>query len=93
VNRSLNGRSASRRIVRTTWVVILSYCLATLGLSDMTRLGAALRGLGAGATSMEQVAERVVGLFYNDLTETSNDAPACVLVRFYTTFIRLDADR
>ena len=85
MNRSLNGGSALRMVVQKTWVVIMSYRLATLGLSDMTRLGAALRGLGAGATSMEEVAERVVGLLYNDLTETTNDAPACVLVRFYTT--------
>lgn len=63
----------------------MSYSLATLGLSDMTRLGSALRGLGAGAGSMEEVAERVVGFLYNDMTETASDAPACVLVRFYTT--------
>ena len=63
----------------------MSYSLATLGLSDMTRLGMVLRGLGTGASSMEEVAERVVGLLYSDITETASDASACVLVRFYMT--------
>jgi hypothetical protein len=66
-------------------MAIMSYSLARLGLSDMTRLGTALRGLGAGASCMEEVAERVVSLLYSDLTETASDSPACVLVRFYTT--------
>lgn len=63
----------------------MSYSLETLGLSDMTRLGQALRGLGAGAGTMEEVAERVVNLLHTDLTETAAHSPACVLVRFYTT--------
>jgi hypothetical protein len=75
----------SRKIRRQDGVPITSYSLATLGLSGMTRLGMALRGLGAGAGSMEEVAERVVGLLYSDLTETASDAPAWVLVRFCTT--------
>jgi two-component system NtrC family sensor kinase len=74
--------------------MIMSYSLATLGLSDITRLGTTIRGLGADAKSMEEVAERVVGLLYNDLTETSTGNPACVLVRFYTTiqYQRLDGE-
>lgn len=63
----------------------MAYSLATIGLSDMTRLGTALRGLGAGANSMEEIAERVVALLYTDLTAENGDTPACVLVRLYTT--------
>jgi hypothetical protein len=57
---------------------------ANFELSDMVSCGAALRGLGAGSGSMEEVAERVVGYFY-DALHGGDERRACALVRFYKT--------
>lgn len=59
--------------------------LASFTLSDMTELGAHLRKLGAGATTMEEVANRVVSHIYDGAVDPRSSAPACALVRFFKT--------
>lgn len=59
--------------------------LTRFTLSDMITCSSALRGLGAGATSMEEVANRIVRYLYDDLIDMPSGARACALVRFYKT--------
>jgi len=61
------------------------YDLAEFTLSDMTRSGRELRKLGANASSMEEVAGRMVRYLYGSLVAGGNDDSACALVRFFTT--------
>lgn len=62
------------------------YDLTRFSLSDMTRCGIELRKLGADASSMEEVATRVVRLLYDGLrTSGSGGERACVLVRLFVT--------
>jgi hypothetical protein len=72
----------------------MPYDLASLTLSAMTQLGATMRHIGAGANSMEDVAQRVVRLLYDELMDRATGAKACVLARFYltTTYSSLDED-
>ena len=60
----------------------------------MTQLGATLRRIGAGASSVEEVAQRVVRLLYDELLDSATGAKACVLARFYftTKYSSLDED-
>jgi len=59
--------------------------LRTFTLEDMTELGSALRGLGAGASSMEEVAVAVSRHLYERLGDSGTGASACALVRFFKT--------
>lgn len=68
------------RFNATHWNV---YDLSNFTLSDMTRCGGELRKLGAGASSMEETAGRIVRALFNDLRD--GDSPACALVRFFVT--------
>lgn len=61
----------------------MSFDLNEFTLSDMTRLGADLRKLGAGATSMEEAAQSVVSVLHRTLTNGTDGAPACALVRVF----------
>ena len=54
--------------------------LAQFGLSDMVRVGAALRAVGAQATSMEDSAQQIVSHLYEQLLDESG-APTCALAR------------
>lgn len=63
----------------------MPYDLAGLSLSAMTQLGATLRRIGPGAGSVEDVAQRVVRLLYDELLDPVTGAKACVLTRFYFT--------
>jgi hypothetical protein len=59
---------------------------AHFALSDMTRCGIELRKLGAEASSMEEVATRVVRLLYERLgTSPEGGERACALVRLFVT--------
>jgi hypothetical protein len=60
------------------------YDLSHFTLSDMTRCGVELRRLGADASSMEEVAGRVVGALYGQLM-MSPGTRGCVLVRTFVT--------
>jgi two-component system NtrC family sensor kinase len=61
------------------------YDLANFSLSDMTRCGIALRKLGSNASSMEEVARRVVELLYRDLVLPGSSDHAAALVRTFVT--------
>ena len=61
------------------------YNLSNFTLADMTRCGVELRRIGAGATSMEMVAERVVRSLYDTLMDAQSDTRACALVRTFVT--------
>ena len=58
--------------------------LTRFALSDMTVCGAALRRIGAGAGSMEEVAGKTVRYLYDELAEESGER-SCALVRFFKT--------
>jgi hypothetical protein len=72
----------------------MPFDLASLTLSAMTQLGANLRRISAGASSVEEVAQRVVRLLYDELLDPATGAKACVLARFYftTKYSSLDED-
>lgn len=61
-------------------------------LSDMLTLGAALRGMANGCTSMEAVARRVVDRLYDALPDESGES-ALVLARLYKTHRCGDLDQ
>lgn len=69
------------------------YDLARFGLSDVTRVGADFRRLGADATSMEEVGGRIVRALHDSLG--ADERPACALVRMFVTvpFARLDVEQ
>lgn len=70
------------------------YDLETFTLRDMTEFGSALRKLGSGAESMEEVANRIVHYIYNHLINRQTGQRSCALVRFYKThpYGELDAE-
>jgi hypothetical protein len=53
-------------------------------VDDLVELSAALRELGAGTSSMEEVAQRIVRYLYVNLVDATGRS-ACPLVRFYKT--------
>ena len=61
------------------------YDLAHFTLSDMTQCSSVLRKLPTGATSMEQVAERIVRYLYENLQDEHTLQKSCSLVRFFKT--------
>ena len=59
--------------------------IANFTLRDLTETSAALRQLGKDASSMEQVAERIVRLLYEQLLNGPSGQRACALVRCFKT--------
>lgn len=59
--------------------------LSHFSLSDMTRCGIELRALGAGASSMEEVGQRLVRYLFEHLRQPDLSEPACALVRLFVT--------
>ncbi len=59
--------------------------LSRFRLQDMTACSAALRQLGAGATSIENAADRITRYLYTNLTTGPAEDPACALVRLFKT--------
>jgi hypothetical protein len=70
------------------------YDLTRFKLRDMTECGAALRKLGSGSFSMEEVATRIVGYLYEHLGDKQTGEKSCVLIRFFKThpYDELDAE-
>ncbi len=66
--------------------------LTRFSLGDMTTCEAALRTVGAGARSMEEVASRIVRYLYDNLTGEVPGERACALVRFFKTHPYADLD-
>ena len=54
-------------------------------LSDMIACEAAIRKLGEGAGSMEEVADRIVRHLYDHLVDPRSGERSCILVRFFKT--------
>ncbi|NJR66097.1 MAG: hypothetical protein HC772_13470 [Leptolyngbyaceae cyanobacterium CRU_2_3] len=54
-------------------------------LRNMTECGAELRKLGCGATSMEEVSNRIVHYLYTKFIDRQTGKPAFALVRFFKT--------
>jgi len=69
-----------------------TYDLAEFTLRDVTRCGQALRRMGAGASSMEETANRIVRHLRDNLIDGRTGLPASSLVRFFKThpYQRLD---
>ena len=69
------------------------YDLTDFNLKDMTVLGAALRQMGMGATSMEEAANKTVRYLYQNLGDGTGK-PTSALVRFFITYPyqRLDTE-
>lgn len=63
------------------------YDLTQFTLKNMTECGATLREQGRGATSMEDVANRVVHYFYDNFRDSQTGEPAFALVRFFKTHL------
>jgi hypothetical protein len=64
----------------------MTYDLTRFTLREMTLCGQAMRWSAAGATSMEEVANRVVCHLYDNLVDGQRGgARACALVRFFKT--------
>jgi hypothetical protein len=61
------------------------YDLSRFTLGDMTRCGIELRRVGADASSMEEVADRIVRYLYDRLGDPSRDGTACALARVFIT--------
>lgn len=61
------------------------YDITQFSLSDMTECASAVRQLSAGATSMEQVADRIARFLYDHLIVKQSGEKGCALVRLYKT--------
>ena len=68
--------------------------IADFTLKDMVEFSAALRRLGSGATSMEEVADKIVHYLYENLVDKKTGDKCCVLVRLFKThpYGELDED-
>jgi hypothetical protein len=62
-----------------------AFDFSRFALPDMTRCGIDLRRMGAGSTSMEETASRVVRYLYEGLRDPSRERTACALVRMFVT--------
>ena len=61
------------------------YDLAKFKMSEMIECGSALRQIGAGAGSMEEVADRIVRHLHEKFRDPVAGGHECALVRFYKT--------
>ncbi|MEN8181690.1 MAG: ATP-binding protein [Myxococcota bacterium] len=61
------------------------YDLRKFTLRDMTELGSVLRRIGTGASTMEEVADRIVRYLCDHLVDGETGATCCALVRFFKT--------
>lgn len=61
------------------------YSLARFTMKDMTDCGAALRRLGQGASSLEDLAGRITTYLYDSLADHETGERECVLVRLFMT--------
>lgn len=61
------------------------YDLTAFNQDDMIDCAIALRNIGVGAASMEELASRMVQYLYKNLINPKTGEPACALVRFFKT--------
>lgn len=65
-------------------IIMTMYDLTAFTLKDLTTCGAALRQMGEGATTMEEMANRTVRYLYDHLVDGAGER-ATALVRFFIT--------
>lgn len=70
----------------------MMYDLSEFSLADMTRCGAELRKMGAGASSMEQVANKIVRFLYDHIVDEETGERRISLVRLFKTHPYEDLD-
>ena len=68
------------------------YSLSEFSLADMTRCGSELRKVGENASSMEQVADKIVRFLYDRVVEEDTGARRLSLVRLFKTHPYEDLD-
>ena len=68
------------------------YSLSEFSLADMTRCGSELRKMGENASSMEQVADKIVRSLYDRVVEEDTGARRLSLVRLFKTHPYEDLD-
>ena len=61
------------------------YDLQKMTLRDMSECGLALRHLGKGANSMEDVSNEIIHYLYKNLIDKQSGDKSCVLIRFFKT--------
>jgi len=74
-----------RRVVSLIRKGVAMHDLTKFTLRDMSVLEAALRQMGAGADSMEEVATRIVRHFYGVIVDKQSGTNSCALVRLFKT--------
>jgi hypothetical protein len=70
----------------------MMYSLSEFSLADMTRCGAELQKMGENASSMEQVADKIVRSLYDHIVEEDTGARCRSLVRLFKTHPYEDLD-
>lgn len=60
-----------------------TYDIANITIREVTECGRAVRTMGMGASSMEEVADRIVRCLHNALIDGKTGEPACSLIRFF----------
>lgn len=68
------------------------YSLASFSISDMTECASELRKLGAGASSAQDVAQRIASYLYRQLGNDQTGRQDCALVRCFLTRSYRDLD-
>ena len=68
------------------------YSISGFSLADMTRCGSELRTMGENASSMEQVADKIVRSLYDRVVEEDTGARRLSLVRLFKTHPYEDLD-
>ena len=68
------------------------YSLSEFSLADMTRCGSKLRKMGENASSVEQVADKIVRFLYDRVVEEDTGARRLSLVRLFKTHPYEDLD-
>jgi hypothetical protein len=64
-----------------------TYDILDFNIREMTECGRNIRTIGEGAQSMEEVAGRIVGYFYDTIIDGRTGERACSLVRFFKTHV------
>lgn len=70
----------------------MPFNLGNFHLREITLLDSVIRAIGKGTESVEEIAERVTGILYNDLVDPDSGEKNCVLVRFFQTVNYADLD-
>jgi hypothetical protein len=64
---------------------LATYDIANFTIREATECGRLLRTMGVEASSMEEVADRIVRYLHNVLIDGQTGEPACSLIRFFKT--------